>query len=548
MQSFDINNLKKNAHIHFIGIGGISMSGLAHIAVSDGYKVTGSDRTKTNITDKLENEGAVVYEGHDAKNIIGADLVVHTAAVKMDNPEMAAAVENNIKLIDRAEFLGALMKNYKNAVGVAGTHGKTTTTSMLAHALIYADTDPTISVGGELDLIGGNIRCGKSDMFVTEACEYTNSFLKFYPTIALITNIEEDHLDFFTGIEMIRDSFRSFAELTNGLGAGAKPEVGRQAAEETKDEIKNIVKDADMVFVTAGMGGGTGTGAAPIIAEAAKSAGILTVAVVTKPFAFEGPQRMRNAEEGIKNLAERVDSIVTIPNDLLLKIADKKVTINDSFKLADDILRQGVQGIIEIITQKGIVNCDFADVRTIMKDSGVAHMGIGVGKGENAAQDAVRAAIESPLLETSIAGAENVLLNITGGTEFSLVDMGEVSGLVREMVSEEANIIVGTAMDEELKDEIKVTLIATGLNGEQRRAPQTKAAPRISTASSAWLFAQVNEISFVPSRPTDCKITSMLMPFCASLENILKALPVLDHHVQNRRVQKGCNNMFSANP
>ena len=256
---------------------------------------------------------------------------------------------------------------------------------------------------------------------------------------------------------------------TSGLGAGAKPEIGRQAAEESKDEIKNLVKDTEMVFVTAGMGGGTGTGAAPIIAEAAKSLGVLTVAVVTKPFFFEGPQRMRNAEEGIKNLAEKVDAIVTIPNDLLLKIADKKVTIKDSFKLADDVLRQGVQGIIEVITQRGIMNCDFADVRTIMKDSGVAHMGIGVGKGENAAQDAVRAAIESPLLETSIEGAENVLLNITGGSEFSLVDMGEVSSIVRDLVSEEANIIVGTAMDDNLKDEIKVTLIATGLDGSLRR-------------------------------------------------------------------------------
>ena len=265
-------------------------------------------------------------------------------------------------------------------------------------------------------------------------------------------------------------------KLTSGLGAGAKPEIGanaveenREEAEESKDEIKNLVKDTEMVFVTAGMGGGTGTGAAPIIAEAAKSLGVLTVAVVTKPFFFEGPQRMRNAEEGIKNLAEKVDAIVTIPNDLLLKIADKKVTIKDSFKLADDVLRQGVQGIIEVITQRGIMNCDFADVRTIMKDSGVAHMGIGVGKGENAAQDAVRAAIESPLLETSIEGAENVLLNITGGSEFSLVDMGEVSSIVRDLVSEEANIIVGTAMDDNLKDEIKVTLIATGLDGSLRR-------------------------------------------------------------------------------
>lgn len=275
------------------------------------------------------------------------------------------------------------------------------------------------------------------------------------------------------------------AKLTGGLGAGAKPEIGRQAAEETKDEIKNLVKDADMVFVTAGMGGGTGTGAAPIIAEAAKSAGILTVAVVTKPFAFEGPQRMRNAEEGIKNLAERVDSIVTIPNDLLLKIADKKVTINDSFKLADDILRQGVQGIIEIITQEGIINCDFADVRTIMKDSGVAHMGIGIGKGENAAADAVRAAVESPLLETSIAGAENVLLNITGGTEFSLVDMGEVSTIIKDMVSDEAAIIVGSALDETMKDEIKVTLIATGLDGSLKRNADAGVKPRKSTPPSS---------------------------------------------------------------
>ena len=172
MPSFEINSLDKNSHIHFIGIGGISMSGLAHIAISDGYKVTGSDRTKTPITENLEKEGATIYEGHDAKNVKGADLVVHTAAVKADNPEMQEAVKNNIQLIDRAEFLGAIMKNYKNAVCVAGTHGKTTTTSMLAHALIHAGTDPTISVGGELNLIGGNIRCGKSDMFVTEACEY----------------------------------------------------------------------------------------------------------------------------------------------------------------------------------------------------------------------------------------------------------------------------------------------------------------------------------------------------------------------------------------
>ena len=220
MDRFDLKQISKNAHIHFIGIGGISMSGLAMIALQNGYKVTGSDRSRSHITDKLSDMGAKIYEGHDEKNIDGADLCVHTAAVKMDNPEMAEAARKNIRLIDRAEFLGAIMKNYNHAVGVSGTHGKTTTTSMLAHALINADLDPTISVGGELDIIGGNIRTGGSEYFVTEACEYTNSFLKFYPTIALITNIEEDHLDFFTGgITQIRESFRQFAELTRNKGS-----------------------------------------------------------------------------------------------------------------------------------------------------------------------------------------------------------------------------------------------------------------------------------------------------------------------------------------
>ena len=258
-------------------------------------------------------------------------------------------------------------------------------------------------------------------------------------------------------------------KLTRGLGAGADPEIGRKAAEESKEQIEQLLEDTDMVFVTAGMGGGTGTGAAQVVAQIAKQKGILTVGVVTKPFGFEGKVRMKNAEAGIEELSNCVDSIVTIPNDLLLKTADKKININDSFKLADEVLRQGVEGIIEVIAQNGIISCDFADVCTIMRDSGVAHMGIGMGKGENAAQDAVRAAIESPLLETSISGAANVLLNITGGTEFSLVDMGEVSGIVREMVSQDATIIVGTAVDENMKDEIKVTLVATGLDVSAKR-------------------------------------------------------------------------------
>ncbi len=288
--------------------------------------------------------------------------------------------------------------------------------------------------------------------------------------------------------------------LTAGLGAGAKPEVGKKAAEETENEIKEILQNTEMVFVTAGMGGGTGTGAAPVIARLAKEMGILTVAVVTKPFFFEGPQRMKNAEAGIEELSHCVDSIVTIPNDLLLKTADKKIGINDSFRLADEVLRQGVEGIIEVIAQNGIISCDFADVCTIMRDSGVAHMGIGVGKGENAAQDAVRAAIESPLLETSISGAANVLLNITGGTEFSLVDMGEVSGIVREMVSQDATIIVGTAVDEKMKDEIKVTLVATGLDVSSKRGSQsgnlfgsTPAAPDFSSKPSPF-STQKNDI------------------------------------------------------
>ncbi len=281
--------------------------------------------------------------------------------------------------------------------------------------------------------------------------------------------------------------------LTAGLGAGAKPEVGKKAAEETENEIKEVLNNTEMVFVTAGMGGGTGTGAAPVIARLAKEMGILTVAVVTKPFFFEGPQRMKNAEAGIEELSQCVDSIVTIPNDLLLKTADKKISINDSFRLADEVLRQGVEGIIEVIAQNGIISCDFADVCTIMRDSGVAHMGIGVGKGENAAQDAVRAAIESPLLETSISGAANVLLNITGGTEFSLVDMGEVSGIVREMVSQDATIIVGTAVDDQMKDEIKVTLVATGLDTSSKRSSQggnpfgqTPSAPDFSSKPSPF--------------------------------------------------------------
>lgn len=249
MKRFELSDLKEGAHIHFIGIGGISMSGLAVILLERGYKVSGSDRQKTHITDKLEKLGAVVYEGHNADNIQGADLIVHTAAVHSDNPEMKAASEAGIHLIDRAECLGAIMKLYKKAVGISGTHGKTTTTAMLTHALLYAKKDPTVSIGGELDIINGNIRAGKSDYFITEACEYTNSFLKFFPYIAVITNIEEDHLDFFSGIDEIRDSFSKFAALTKNSGF--------VVANGDDDDVRLALKDKELRVIYYGQKGNT---------------------------------------------------------------------------------------------------------------------------------------------------------------------------------------------------------------------------------------------------------------------------------------------------
>ena len=218
MSSFSLSQLKANSHIHFVGIGGISMSGLADIMLKRGFKVSGSDRQASNITYKLQEAGAIIYIGQEEKNVEGADLVVYTAAAKADNPELVSAKNKNIPTLNRAEFLGALMKEYKNTICVAGTHGKTTTTSILTHALLKADTDATVSIGGELDLIGGNIRSGGEDYFLTEACEYTNSFLSFFPTVAVITNIEEDHLDFFSGLDEIMESFRKFANLTKDKG------------------------------------------------------------------------------------------------------------------------------------------------------------------------------------------------------------------------------------------------------------------------------------------------------------------------------------------
>lgn len=263
-------------------------------------------------------------------------------------------------------------------------------------------------------------------------------------------------------------------KLTRGLGAGANPEIGKKAAEESKEDIGQLLQGADMVFITAGMGGGTGTGAAPIVAEIAKELGILTVGVVTKPFTFEGKRRMIYAEQGIEELKSRVDTLVTIPNDRLLQVIEKKTTMLEAFIIADDVLKQGVQGISDLIAVPGLVNLDFADVKTIMLEQGLAHMGIGMASGEGRAAEAAKQAIQSPLLETSILGAKGVLLNITGGTNLGLFEVNEAAELVAEAADQEANIIFGAVINEELEDEIKITVIATGFEKDIIRMMDTE--------------------------------------------------------------------------
>lgn len=258
-------------------------------------------------------------------------------------------------------------------------------------------------------------------------------------------------------------------KLTRGLGAGANPEIGMKAAEENRNEITEALKGADMVFITAGMGGGTGTGAAPIVAEVAKELGILTVGVVTKPFTFEGRRRSLHAEKGVEELKNRVDTLVTIPNDRLLQVAEKKTTMVEAFAMADEVLKQGIQGISDLIAVPNLINLDFADVKTIMYDQGIAHMGIGKATGENRAVEAAKLAIKSPLLETSIDGAKAVLLNITGGEDLGLFEVNEAADLIRQSADKDANIIFGAGIEEDLKDEIKITVIATGFDVNRRR-------------------------------------------------------------------------------
>ena len=256
-------------------------------------------------------------------------------------------------------------------------------------------------------------------------------------------------------------------KVTRGLGAGADPEIGQKAAEESKAVITEMLKGCDLVFITAGMGGGTGTGAAPVVAQVAKELDILTIAVVTKPFNFEGRRRMDNAEKGIANLKKFVDTLVIIPNDKLLKIVPKGTPIVEAFRCADDVLRQGIQGISDLIVTPSLINLDFADVKTIMKDKGLAHMGIGHGKGDNKTIDAVRQAVQSPLLETNIEGATGILLNVKGGLDLSLDEVNEAAELVRDVVDENCNIIFGAGVDDTLNEEVEITVIATGFNQQR---------------------------------------------------------------------------------
>ena len=275
-------------------------------------------------------------------------------------------------------------------------------------------------------------------------------------------------------------------KLTNGQGAGSDPEVGRKSAEENRNQISKALEDADMVFITAGMGGGTGTGAAPIVADIAKELGILTVGVVTKPFRFEGMRRMKQAEGGINELRNKVDSLVIIPNERLKLATDQKITMLNAFEIADDVLQQAVQSISDLIKNTGFINLDFADVSAVMKDAGRAHMGVGRAAGKNKAEEAAKMAISSPLLETSIEGAKGVLINVTGSMDIGLEEVETAANLVQEAAHPEANIIFGAAFDDTLEDELRVTVIATGFDEKEE---QPAAAPAAAASSKPFTSA-----------------------------------------------------------
>ncbi|MFN2483734.1 MAG: cell division protein FtsZ [Candidatus Limnocylindria bacterium] len=274
-------------------------------------------------------------------------------------------------------------------------------------------------------------------------------------------------------------------KLTRGLGAGADPSIGQRAAEEDSEKIYEALKDADMIFITAGMGGGTGSGAAPVIAEIAKDLGSLTVGVITKPFSFEGVRRKLIAEQYSEQLKDKCDTLITIPNDRLREVVDKRTSILDAFRVVDDVLRQGVQGISDLITIPGLINLDFADVKTIMRDAGSSMMGIGVATGENRAVEAARAAVMSPLLEVNIQGARGILFNVTGGSDLGLFEVNEAAEVIKEAADAEANIIFGTVIDDRMHDEVKVTVIATGFDGTRKATGSRRAAVEIASGAPA---------------------------------------------------------------
>jgi cell division protein FtsZ len=292
------------------------------------------------------------------------------------------------------------------------------------------------------------------------------------------------------------------AQVTRGLGAGADPEIGFAAAQESRDELKEALKGADMVFVTAGEGGGTGTGGAPVVAELGQELGALTVGVVTRPFAFEGRKRADQAERGIDQLRDRVDTLITIENDRLLQVVERQTSVVEAFGMADDILRQGVQGITDLITEPGLVNLDFADVRTIMRDAGSALMGIGRASGENRAAEAARTAVSSPLLEASIEGATGILLNITGGPDIGLFEVNEAAEVVTGAADQNANVIFGAVIDDSLGGEVQVTVIATGFGGQGRRRRRREAErepPIPAAAAPTEGFDVSHDVLDVPS-------------------------------------------------
>ena len=311
-------------------------------------------------------------------------------------------------------------------------------------------------------------------------------------------------------------------KLTKGLGSGARPDIGKKAAEEDREHLKELLAGADMVFVTAGMGGGTGTGAAPIVAEIAKEIGALTVGVVTKPFNFEGKRRKQNSDAGIEELKSRVDTLITVPNEKLLSIVDKNTPLSEAFNIADDVLRQAIQGISDIITVPGLVNVDFADVRTIMAEMGGALMGTGIGSGENRAQKAAEMAISSPLLESvAVDGAKGILINITGGSDMSLVEVGEAATLIQERAHPDANIIVGAVIDENMKNEIRITVIATGFVPGASAQPKQAEAPKQEAIPAVKEEAKVEEVVAIQTAPA--QVEAVLSAVQASAPEAVQA-------------------------